>query len=149
MADDQCADTQVEGRVTGGVLRGQRVDDELEIRRCRGIAAVESGMGTEELCRRNGDLPFSQGKHIDFCRQTAHAEHFLMPLVVETDIIDDHSIEEPEGDASDVDLRTQFVADSMGNLAPGKLLDARHAEDACCKQVEGDNTPNDDADNTF
>ena len=51
MADDQGVDAQVEGGVTGGIARCQRVEHELEVGCSVGVATVESGMCAEELCR--------------------------------------------------------------------------------------------------
>ena len=51
MADDKGVDPQVEGFVTGGILRGEGVEHELEIGFRQRIALIEKGVGTEELCR--------------------------------------------------------------------------------------------------
>ena len=51
VSDDKGVDTQVEWGMTGGVLGGQRIDDELEIGLRQRIFLIELGMGTKQLCR--------------------------------------------------------------------------------------------------
>ena len=50
-AHDKRANTQVEWGVTGGILRCQRVENELEVVRCVGVLPIDGQTSTKELGR--------------------------------------------------------------------------------------------------
>ena len=56
-ADDETSYVKVEGSVAGRVLRGQRVEHELEVGGALGGLAVEVGAQAEDLRRGDGNLP--------------------------------------------------------------------------------------------
>ena len=51
VADDDASDAQVEWLVLGGILRGERIEHELDVHVALGILPVDVGSQTEELCR--------------------------------------------------------------------------------------------------
>ena len=51
MADDDASDAQVEWLVLGSILRGERIEHELDVHVALGILPVDVGSQTEELCR--------------------------------------------------------------------------------------------------
>ena len=51
VADDDASDAQVEGLVLGGILRGERIEHELDVHVALGILPVDVGSQSEELCR--------------------------------------------------------------------------------------------------
>ena len=51
VADDDASDAQVEWLVLGGILRGERIEHELDVQVALGILLVDVGSQTEELCR--------------------------------------------------------------------------------------------------
>lgn len=53
VADDDASDAQVEWLVfvLGGILRGERIEHELDVHVALGILPVDVGSQTEDLCR--------------------------------------------------------------------------------------------------
>ena len=67
-------------------------------------------MGTEELCRRDGDAPLRQWQVVELHRHARHEEHQFLLLVKDTDIVDDDTVEESQIDATYLDFGTQRLA---------------------------------------
>ena len=68
--DDERVDAQVERRCAGRVLGSQGVNHELEVGLAVCRRPVEFGVGSEELSRCNGNLPFCQLHQVNACRQS-------------------------------------------------------------------------------
>lgn len=51
VADDDASDAQVEWLVLGSILRGERIEHELDVHVALGILPVDVGSQAEELCR--------------------------------------------------------------------------------------------------
>ena len=94
---------QVKGFVGGGVLRGEGVDEELEVRLCVGIGFVKTEPGTEELCRVDGDFSLQYRENVYLHRHTGGTDHLFLLLVVDH-VVEDESARESQVHSSDADL---------------------------------------------
>ena len=148
-AHDERVDLQVEGRMGGRILRCQGVEHELVVGLRLRILPVETGMGTEQLCRRDGDSSFGEWHELDLGRQTGHTEHLLLLLVVDQHVVDDHTVEEPQVDTAHGHLGTQLLPKHLGHFrtdVPLGCWQVRHAQE---HQVDGDDAPDGYTDKSF
>ena len=101
---DEGVHPQVKGFVGGGVLRGEGVDEELEVRLCVGIGLIQMEPGTEELCGVDGDLSFQHREDVHLHRHTGSTDHLFLLLVVDHEVVEDESARESQVHSSDADL---------------------------------------------
>ena len=148
-AHDERVDLQVEGRMGGRILRCQGVEHELVVGLRLRILPVETGMGTEQLCRRDGDASFGEWHELDLGRQAGHTEHLFLLLVVDQYVVDDHTVEETQIDTAHGHLGAQLLPKYLGHFrtdVPLGCWQVRHAQE---HQVDGDDAPDGYTDKSF
>ena len=116
VAHDERTDVQVERTARGVVLRGKRVEYELEIGLAVGRGLVEAGFQTEQLGRGDGYAAFEQGGDVEFGREARGAQHRFVRLVENLHVIDDNAVEQPHVNMSYPHGGAEFFANGNRHL---------------------------------
>ena len=104
MADDEGIDTDVERSMRGSVLRGEAVDEKLEVCLCLSIGLIQTETGTEELCGADGNLTLQQRYDVHLYRHTGSTDHLLLALVEDDEVIENETAGQAKVHTTDADL---------------------------------------------
>ena len=144
---DEGVHPQVKGFVGGGVLRGEGVDEELEVRLCVGIGFVKTEPGTEELCRVDGDFSLQYRENVYLHRHTGGTDHLFLLLVVDHEVVEDKPARKSQVHTSDAHLGAQEVTGNARHLVAEETLSDGQSGDTESNHIQCDDCPEDDAEN--